>query len=210
MKIIDISPLIHEGIGVWPGDTPYKREVSMDTDSGDHMGLSKVTTTLHLGAHTDAPNHYATKSDGISERSLNYYYGPCQVITVKTEKGNRIAWDDLSTKEIKAPRILLKTKSFPDPNNWNNDFCALSEELVEELASKNTLLIGIDTPSVDLFECKELKAHKKIHEHNLAILEGIVLDDVEDGLYTLCSLPLKIKDADASPVRAVLLPHSEN
>ena len=87
---------------------------------------------------------------------------------------------------------------------------ALSEDLVDKLAENNVLLVGIDTPSVDLFDCKELKAHNKIHKYNMAILEGVVLEHVEDGLYTLCSFPLKIKDGDASPVRAVLLPHIKN
>ena len=62
---------------------------------------------------------------------------------------------------------------------------------------------------MDLFDCKELKAHTKIHQHNMAILEGIDLSKVEDGLYTLSALPLKLADADASPVRAVLLSQSE-
>lgn len=206
MEIIDISPLIHEGLGVWPGDTAYRRQVLMDTNQGDHLGLSKVTSTLHLGAHTDAPNHYAPNAAGIAERSLHYYYGPCQVITVDTKPGHRIEWQDLKGQDLQAPRVLFKTQSFPDPNQWNNDFCALSEGLVDELARRQVLLVGIDTPSVDLFDCKELKAHHKIHQYNMAILEGIVLDDVSDGTYTLCALPLKLKQADASPVRAVLLP----
>ena len=40
----------------------------------------------------------------------------------------------------------------------------------------------------------------------MSILEGIVLDHVSPGSYELIALPLKIKDADASPVRAILLP----
>jgi arylformamidase len=205
VKLIDISPEIHSGLGVWPGDTPFSREVLMDTDQGDHLGLSKITSTLHLGAHTDAPNHYAPQSPGISQRSLDYYFGPVQVIEVNTERGQRILWEHLKTQEIKAPRVLFKTGSFPDPEQWNNDFCALSPELVEVLAQKHVLLVGIDTPSVDLFECKELLSHKVIHQNNMAILEGVVLEQVDPGLYTLCALPLKIRDADASPVRAVLL-----
>lgn len=210
MDIIDISPEISDEIGVWPGDTPYSREILMNTDSGDHMGLSKLVTTLHLGAHTDAPNHYAPSSPGISERSLNYYFGPCQVIEVSTPKGSRIQWSDLKTQDMKAPRVLFKTNSFPEPNNWNNDFTALSVELVDKLAEEKVILVGLDTPSVDLFDCKKLLAHNRIHKHNMAILEGVILSQVEDGLYNLCAFPLKLKGADASPVRAVLLPHNEN
>ncbi len=206
MDIIDISPLISDAIGVWPGDTPYSRDVLMSTDSGDHMGLSKVTTTLHLGAHTDAPNHYVEQAAGIDQRSLHFYYGPCQVIECDVARGERIQVNDLSTSDIQAPRVLLKTGTFSNPDQWNDDFAALSVELVEFLSAKNVLLVGIDTPSVDLFHCKELLAHKAIHQSHMAILEGVVLDTVLEGQYTLCALPLKLKDADASPVRAVLLP----
>lgn len=204
MKIFDISPEISTNLSVWPGDTPYKRTVSMNTDLGDHMGLSSITTTLHLGAHVDAPNHYVPKAQGISERSLHYYLGPCQVLSCSVKKGERVLVSDLSTEEIKAPRVLLRTGSFPDPNNWNDDFSALSEELVDWLAERQVLLVGIDTPSVDLIKSKALEAHHKIAEYNMAVLEGIVLDSVEDGLYNLHALPLKIKNGDASPVRAIL------
>ena len=204
MEIFDISPEISEQLAVWPGDSPYQREVLMDTDKGDHMGLSKVSTTLHLGAHVDAPNHYAAAAPGMSDRSLHYYYGPCQVIDTTTPVGERIQVSQLSTDKILAPRVLLKTGSFPDPLNWNNDFCSLSVELVEFLADQHVLLVGIDTPSIDPFTSKALEAHHKIHSYNMAILEGVVLRDVEPGLYHLAALPLKLKGADASPVRAIL------
>ena len=210
MKIIDISPTLSKEIATWPGDTAFERQVTMDTDQGDHLGLSKLTTTLHVGAHTDAPNHYVAGGKGIDQRSLHYYYGPAQVLSVQTKKGQRVQLQDLPTQEILAPRVLLKTGSFPDPNAWNNDFCSLSEELVTWLADKHVLLVGIDTPSIDPFESKALEAHHKVAQYNMAILEGIVLDGVEDGLYQLCALPLKIKDGDASPVRAVLIPQGES
>ena len=38
----------------------------------------------------------------------------------------------------------------------------------------------------------------------MAILEGIVLDDVAEGDYELIALPLRLKGLDASPVRAIL------
>ena len=202
MNIIDISPEISEETAVWPGDTSYKREVLMDVNQGDSFGLSKITSTLHLGAHTDAPNHYGV-GEGISQRSLNYYFGPCQVVSVSIPGGESVIINNLP--EIKAPRVLFKTKSFPDPKNWNNDFCSLSPELIDYLAQKNVLLVGIDTPSIDPFWSKDLKAHSRIEKYNMAILEGIVLDEVKEGLYTLSALPLKLRGADASPVRAILI-----
>jgi arylformamidase len=66
------------------------------------------------------------------------------------------------------------------------------------------ITIGIDTPSVDLQDSKDLPAHRAILKHRIAILEGLALASVEPGEYELLAQPLKLKDADASPVRAVL------
>ncbi len=204
--MIDISPLLSADIAVWPGDTPFCRQLSQDTAQGDGYTLSSVQTTLHLGAHVDAPNHYLHPAVGIAERSLDLYFGRCQVMRVEVERGQRILPQHLPEPVI-APRLLLCTNSFPDPRCWNEDFNAYSLELVEMLHQQEVRLVGIDTPSVDLFDDKRLEAHQAIGQHDMAILEGVVLSHVEPGLYTLCALPLRLAEADASPVRAVLLPH---
>ncbi len=206
IDLIDISPEISSHLAVFPGDTPFSQKILMDCKKGDHIGLSSFTTTPHLGAHTDAPNHYSASGVGISERSLNYYYGPCQVITVTLARGERIRPTHIQNIPIVAPRVLFKTNSFPNPYKWNEDFNALSAGLIEMLAKLQVCLVGIDTPSVDLAQDKILETHHKVHELNMAILEGIVLTNVSDGLYTLIALPLKMKGLDASPVRAVLVP----
>lgn len=209
MKYIDISPLINPEIAVFPGDKQFSREILLDFKNSDNLLLSSINTTVHIGAHTDAPNHYHKDGADIASRDLNYYLGQCQVISIDIERSKRIEIKDLNNVEIKAQRVLFKTKSFPDPNFWNNDFNSLSTDLVEYLADKGVILIGIDTPSVDPYDSKDLESHNMIYKKDLAILEGIVLDKVKDGLYTLISLPLKIKDADASPVRAILVENLE-
>lgn len=204
MEIIDISPLISEKLAVFPEDTPFQEEFLMHTDLGHHISLSKVTTTLHLGAHTDAPNHYAANSPGIDERPLDFYLGKAQVIEVHLPRGERIRKVHLKNQKIEAKRVLFKTLSFPDPYQWNNDFNSLSQELVEFLAEQKVKLVGIDTPSIDPANDQILESHRSVHAHNMAILEGIVLNQTPPGIYELIALPLKIKGADASPVRAIL------
>ena len=76
--------------------------------------------------------------------------------------------------------------------------------LQNSLSASGVRLVGIDTPSVDRFDSKDLPSHRACHRHDLAILEGLVLAGVPDGLYELIALPLKLMDFDASPVRAVL------
>ena len=206
MKIIDITPTISSRTAVFPGDQPFARTVVMDIDRGDHLGLSSIETTVHIGAHADAPNHYRGNSEGIDTRDPDRYLGRCQVIRVSIEPGARILPADLGNRSITAPRVLFATGSFPDPDHWRDDFNALSPELIHLLADRGVVLVGIDTPSIDPAPDKELPAHRAVADRDLAILEGIVLEDVAEGTYLLSALPLKLERCDAGPVRAVLVP----
>lgn len=203
-RIIDISPLLSPETAVYPGDTPLSRHVALDMKSGDILTLSSITTTLHIGAHTDAPSHYAKDGDSIEKRPLDRYIGDCQVIHVDVRPRERIQPSHL-TVPITATRVLFRTDTFPNPNHFSTDFAALSPALITHLAAQGVVLVGIDTPSVDLSDDKVLASHTAIYESDIAILEGIVLNDVPQGNYTLVALPLPIVGADASPVRAVLL-----
>src|SRR4051812_9373852 len=72
-RIFDITPMITEGIGVFPGDVAFRRHVSLDFAKGNNLLLSSIHTTLHLGAHADGPNHYAKDGVGIAARDPRIY-----------------------------------------------------------------------------------------------------------------------------------------
>ncbi len=201
--IYDITPAIDESLKVWPGDTPPSREVLLDMHRGDNITLSTLRGTVHLGAHADAPSHYSADGETIERRSLDLYLGPCQVVRVNVAHGQRIMPGDVHA-DLRGPRVLLATGTFPNPRDFNEDFAALSVELIDLLHSRGVRLVGLDTPSVDLFSSKDLPAHKRILAYDMAILEGLVLSDVPEGLYELIALPLKLAGFDASPVRAIL------
>ncbi len=203
-EVFDISPLISPRTAVFPGDVPYSASFSMDMNKGDHLTLSSITTTVHMGAHTDAPSHYSSSGSDIAKRDLSRYMGSAQVIEVSVPQGERLQLEDL-TVSVQAPRVLFKTRSFPNPDSWNSDFVSLSAKLVDALAAQKVCLVGIDTPSIDLAEDKHLESHQAVARNDMAILEGILLDAVPAGLYQLIALPLRLEGADASPVRAVLL-----
>jgi arylformamidase len=206
MSLIDISPLIDATIDVWPGDTPFVRTINADMNAGANLTLSDIRTSLHVGAHADAPSHYLANGEDIAARRLDLYLGLCVVLHVDVARGERIMPDHLADKieALSAPRVLFRTGTFPDHHRWNNDFASLSPELVDDLHHHGVCLIGIDTPSVDPFDSKALEAHNAFARNDMAMLEGLVLTGVEEGEYELIALPLRIKGADASPVRAVL------
>lgn len=203
-ELIDISPVISPRIAVWPGDTGFSRSVACAIADGANIDLSSITTTVHVGAHADAPSHYIADGASIEARPLERYFGPCQVIRVDVARGARILPADVR-EPILAERVLFHTGTFPDPEDWNSDFASLSPELVAMLHDAGVTLVGLDTPSVDPQESKALESHQAIAARDMAVLEGVVLGHVEPGLYTLIALPLKLEGADASPVRAVLI-----
>ena len=201
--LYDISPPVDARHPVWPGDTPPRREVLLNMAQGDNLTLCTLHSTVHAGAHADAPSHYGVDAPSIDERDLDYYLGPCQVIRVNAPRGQRIGPDAIAWP-VTAKRILLATGSFPDPMVFNEDFAAYAPELVDALHGEGVRLIGIDTPSVDLFASRDLPVHHRCLTHDMAILEGLVLDQVPAGVYELIALPLRLVGFDASPVRAVL------
>lgn len=212
MRIFDLSPTLSPKTAVFPGDVAFRREVSMSFDQGHHLGLSSVSTTLHVGAHADAPNHYSAQGLGIDRRALDYYVGPALVIRADVSRGARVGLSHLSDfgrklieSDAKLPRrVLVWTGTFPDPNSWNSDFASFDPLLIEKLAARGVFMIGIDTPSIDPETSKELESHHTVERLDLAVLEGLCLNGVPEGFYTLVAAPLKIEGGDAGPVRALL------
>lgn len=204
MALIDISPTISPDLAVWPGDTPFSQEKLSTFEDGGNLDLGTMHTTYHVGTHTDAPLHYHAGGADAASVPLEPYYGPCQVVDVDAVRGRRFGEEHL-LQQVTEERVLLRTGTFPDATHWNTDFAAPEPELIDHLGALGVRLVGFDTPSTDLYDSKELPAHRRLAANHMVNLEGLVLQDVPAGVYTLCAFPLKIAGADASPVRAVLI-----
>lgn len=209
-RLYDITPPVGPGTPVWPGDTPYRAELAWAIARGDSVNVSALTTTPHLGAHADAPFHVADGGAAIADLPLEPFLGPCRVVEVPPEPlvlPEHLAGVDLAD----PPRLLLKTGSVrkpppgaDSPPSFPERFTALSPALARALGEAGTLLVGLDTPSVDPFDSKDLAAHHALVAGGVVNLEGLLLADVPPGLYELIALPLRLEGLDASPVRAVL------
>lgn len=202
-RVWDITPPVSRSLEVWPGDTVPTREVLLDMKRGDNITLSTLHATVHLGAHADAPSHYGRDAPSIEDRSLAPYLGPVQLIRIPALRATRFSAADLP-RRFDAPRVLIATGSYPDPESFNEDFAAPEPALIDHLADRGVGLVGVDTPSVDLFDSTELPTHARCLARDMAILEGLVLSHVPEGVYELIALPLRLVGFDASPVRAVL------
>jgi arylformamidase len=131
--------------------------------------------------------------------------GPCVVVRVDGARGRAVTAADLAGRvPFGTERLVLATGSYPDHENWNGDFASIDPGLVGWLDARGVRLVAVDTPSVDRADSKDLPAHAAFLRHDVAIIEGVVLEGVPEGRYELIALPLRIEGADASPVRAVL------
>jgi arylformamidase len=204
-QIIDISPPITNQTAVWPGDVGFSRDVQLDMATGANLTLSSLKTTVHIGAHTDAPSHYSASGASIEQVDLDPYIGPCTVVSCQIVPGALIQTAHcIQAIKRGATRILFRTLSAPDYKFFNTDFVAFSPEAVAAMGEAKVKLIGIDTPSVDPFDSKTLPAHNMLLRYGIRNIEGLHLIDVADGDYELVALPLKLVGFDASPVRAIL------
>lgn len=202
-RLWDISPTVAPGFPVFPGDSEFTARWALRIAPGCPVNVSQITMSPHTGAHTDAPLHYDDGGASIGEVDLAAYLGPCRVVHA-IGAGALVQPEHVAAHLGGIPaRVLLRTYARV-PGNWDPHFTAVAPATLELLHDHGVRLVGIDTPSLDPEQSKSLDSHHVVRRHAMAILEGIVLDDVAEGDYELIALPLKWRGLDASPVRAVL------
>ncbi|MEH7179991.1 arylformamidase [Neobacillus vireti] len=203
MKIIDISRRLENGMPVWPGDTPFHYEVSWSkTDSGS-VNVGSLTMSTHTGTHVDAPFHFDDNGKRIIELDLDLYIGPVRVLDMIGKEC--IGAKDLEHLDVEGfTRVLFRTQSWKSTAEFPKKIPYLEADLGPFLAKKGIRLIGVDVPSVDPIDSKDLHAHHSLNNNGIHILESVLLDEVEPGDYELIALPLPLAEGDGSPVRAVL------
>ena len=207
LRLWDISPPVHAGSPVFPGDEPYALQWLARIGPGCPVNVSTLTLSPHTGAHADAPLHYGDEGAAIGDVPLHAYLGPCRVIHAMG-CGPLVRWQHLEhalSKPAALPqRVLVRTYERMPQDRWDGDLPAYAPETIERLADLGVLLVGIDSASIDPATSKTLDSHQVIRRRGLRVLENLLLDEVPEGDYELIALPLKLTTACASPVRAIL------
>jgi arylformamidase len=203
MSLIDISQPVFPGIGVFPGDTPFTIEKVLSMADGHSCDVSTIRTTVHAGTHSDSPAHFCAGAPGIDAVALERYFGPCRVVE-RIGNGPLTADEVAAWKPMKSMRYLVRTREAIDPREFPAEFAHFVEESATVLADAEIALIGLDTPSMDHRDSESLAAHKTLLRSEVAILENLDLTHVRPGPYELMAFPIRLRGADAAPVRAVL------
>lgn len=204
-KVIDISMPLDEKIPVWPGDTPFSFALNWTKAESGSVNVGQITMSTHTGTHIDAPYHFDEQGKKVFQLDLGRYVGPARVIHLPDVES--IGPEELADHHVEGvTRLLIRTGAWKDRTRFPTSIPHIRPELAPYLAERGVRLLGLDLPSVDPLDSKELPAHHALHRSGIYILEGLVLDEVEQGEYQLIALPLPLLEADGSPVRAVLLP----
>ena len=203
--IYDISRTISTRIAVWPGDSPFQFEHNLELGKGDSINLTTITLSPHTGSHADAPYHYEANGLHPHQLPLNAFLGPATVVQTTKTDGPLYPEDFAHYHLENVERLLIHSHVSDLPDDaWPAEFPYLSIELIDWLAERNVVLIGLDSPSVDAFDSTELPCHHELYRRNIVNLEILNLKDVPDGDYELIALPLKMDHVCGAPVRAIL------
>jgi arylformamidase len=203
-RLWDISPPVHAGAPVFPGDTAFQQAWTMTLSRDCPVNVSAITLSPHIGAHADAPLHYDNEGAPIGTLDLEPYLGRCRVVHALGVRP-LVEWRHLEhALDDLPPRVLVRTYEHAPVDRFDPALAAYAPDTIERLAELGVRLVGIDTASIDPADSKALASHQVVRRRGLRVLENLVLDDVAEGDYELIALPLKLVTADASPVRAVL------
>ena len=193
LDIIDISQQVDSSTTAYFGDTPF----SLSWLANLQIKTSEICVTPHVGTHADAPMHFSYSTEGIGDIPLNMFVGDCLVAPAE------LAVDVQSLKEWEVfkkykecGKILFK---FEDKTQ------GLGLDVAELLVNDQFHLIGTNSESIDNEDSEDFPIHHLLLGRGICVLENLVLERTDPGIYFLSAAPLKWRTAEASPVRAFLL-----
>lgn len=213
--LYDITRPLSPRLAGWPGDTPLDFRRVWRRDRGASVNVSALTLSVHAGTHADAPFHFDTAGRTVDALPLDAFCGPACVLDVTgaAKATGRITAGDLAPVAAflsAAPRLLLRTGGWPDSARFPEAVPVLDAgSVVPFLQKRGVVLVGLDLPSFDALDSKDLPVHHALAGAGIQLLEGLDLHAVPLGpdganVFELTALPLNVVGADGAPVRAVL------
>ncbi len=211
MKPIDLTLTISKSIPSFPG-SPKPQFISWSSLKEDGYNLELLFLSSHTGTHLDAPFHFVKNGIKIDQIPLDRLMGKAILIKLKKSKNSSISKSDILQFEKKNGNIPKNSSIFfftdwqknLKNDNYFTENPGLALSAAKYLAQKKTNLVGIDSPSIDLGKDESFSVHHTLSKNNILIVENLAnLNKISSKEFNFTILPLKLKDATGSPVRAV-------
>jgi arylformamidase len=201
----DITVTVESGMVHWPGDAEVEVYKSVSMDNGADANVTNIRMSAHTGTHVDAPLHFMKEGNDVSVLSLDRMIGQARVIRIHNKKV--ITLDDILPHTIsEGERILFRTVN--SDTEWSKrpfmqDYVYLSTDVANFLVEQKVKTIGVDYLSVAAEE-NGAEVHRILLKNEVLIIEGLLLNDVDEGFYEMICLPMKLGGADGAPARVVV------
>ncbi len=211
MKILDLTLTVSDKIPTFPG-SPQPSFIPWENVKEDGYNLELLFLSTHTGTHMDAPYHFLEKGAKIHEISLKKLVLETALIQCRKNGGESITKTDIQKFEKKHGKIV-SFSSVIFYTGWQRNLQkkyyftknpGLSVSAAKYLASKKISLVGIDSPSIDLGKDSKFSVHQIFAKKGMLIVENLAnLEKIKSSKFHLVVLPLKLKNATGSPVRAI-------
>jgi arylformamidase len=209
MTIYDISVTISPHLPTWPGDPRLELEKFESMDKGAHNNVTRISSSLHLGTHVDAPYHFLNDGRTVEQLPLDVLTGPCYVVQLP-DGVEAITSEVLERTEVTSEmkRVLFSTSNSHfwarGESSFQTNFVAITEDGAEWLVERGVQLVGVDYLSIAPYG-DSVPTHTVLLKAGVVVVEGLNLSNVMRGFYDLYCLPLKIAGSDGAPARAILI-----
>jgi kynurenine formamidase len=206
-KIIDLTHYIEEDMAVYPGtEGPQINDICTIKSHGFREKLIKFYS--HTGTHMDAPAHMIDHGKCLDDFEIDKFIGNALVIEITDCKIRKEVLKGYEDKLENVDFLLFKTGWHKKwgTESYFYDFPTLTLEAANYLTNFSLKGIGVDAISVDPVEESEFVVHNVLLNESMVLIENLNLDGTKnEDQFLLNVLPLKIKKADGSPIRAVAL-----
>ena len=211
MKILDLTLTISDKIPTFPG-SPKPNFIPWERIKDNGYNLELLFLSSHTGTHLDAPYHFLEKGAKIHEISLKKLVSEAVLIKSGKKSNESITKTEIQKFEKRHGKIpsgsavifwtgwqkMIKNNSYFIRNP------GLSTAAAKYLISKKINLVGTDSPSIDLGKDKRFPVHHIFSKNNVLIVENLTnLEKIRSSKFHFVVLPLKLKGATGSPVRAI-------
>ena len=213
MEPIDLTLEISNKLPSFPG-SPKPEFISWASKKSDGYNLELIFLSSHSGTHVDAPYHFIDKGFTIDRIPLRRLVSEAILCRLKKGSDESITKKDILEFEAKYGKIKSGDSLIFETGWYHNlaqkDYFTknpgLSENAAKYLAQRKVGLVGIDSPNIDPGKDSKFSSHHILLKKGILILENLCnLEKIKKNRFKLIVLPLKLKGATGSPVRAIAL-----
>uniref|UniRef100_J3MS30 Cyclase family protein n=2 Tax=Oryza brachyantha TaxID=4533 RepID=J3MS30_ORYBR len=215
-RILDITHYYREDMPSWESDGGVGQFLWLPASmrNGSRANNSEMRLPTHTGTHVDAPGHvfqqYFDAGFDVDSLDLDVLNGPALLVDVPRD-------DNITAKMMESlhipkgvQRVLFRTLNTDRQLMWKKEFDTSYVGFMEDGAqwlvdNTNIKLVGIDYLSVAAFDDLIPSHLVLLKNRDIILVEGLKLENIMPGIYSLHCLPLRLRGAEGSPIRCILI-----